>query len=168
MNKYIENKKLLLFFSKLALVVDSDISIYEGLGFALEKEKDERLASYYRAIMDRSLEGESLSAIVEDLDFIENKRYIKLLELGEYTGSLETVINDIIEDLEMEISVSERVKSAVNYPSMLFYLTLVIIYIIMLKVVPMFKNIIVYNNVEVTRSTYTVFAISDFLILTLR
>ncbi len=163
MKKYIDNKLLLLFFSKLELVIDSDVSLFEGLGFALEKEKDERLAGYYKAIMERSIEGESLSSILGDLNFIENKRYIKLIELGEHTGSLDSVLKDIIEDIEMEIFVSERIKVAVNYPSMLFYLTIAVIYIIILKVVPMFKNIILYNNVKVGKSTNFVFMLSDFV-----
>ncbi len=159
--KYIDNDKLLIFFSKLALIIDSDISLFEGMGFAMEKETDQDLLRYYKVIRDKSLEGNKLSEILAELDIIKEKRYIKLIELGEYTGNLESVLYDIIDDLDMEINISNKIKSAVTYPTMLFSLTIMIIYIVIIKVVPMFQTVIQYNSIKPSKATLLIFNISD-------
>ncbi len=161
--RYLDNEKLLDFFTKMSLIYNSDISIHEGLAISASKEKDRVMVSHYENLKNLVLDGKSISESLKEMDFIENKRYIKLIELGEFSGKLDSVFRDIIDDLSIEIETSNRLKSSLTYPSLLFIITLLMIFIIFTNVIPLFKEIFIRNNAEPNGLTRFVFSISDFL-----
>lgn len=146
MNIRISDYKKIIFLRQLALIYDSDIFSTDGLELLKKTEKDEALKSFYEELLNQLSMGSPLSFALESTcDFFEPYE-LKLIELGEQTGKISTVLNDMANGIERERIIQEKISASFRYPKVLSLLTLFVLLIIIAVIVPVYHDLIVSSG----------------------
>ncbi len=138
-----ENQKrdLIVFTRQLSLIIDSDVSVFEGLD--LIKSKTD--SAYIRVIVDKILEhlhnGYTLSESISAEKSLP-ALFRSMVTIGEQSGDLSFALEQVASSYEKELETSNKLKQAITYPVILSVLMVGVILLLILKILPMFNNIL--------------------------
>ena len=87
-----------------------------------------------------------------------------MVRVGELSGKMEAVFSALAEYHESEQAIKTKIKTALSYPLMLLAMTVGVVIVMMLMVVPAFREAMIQMDVEITGITKAVYDISDFML----
>ncbi len=154
---------MIIFARQLALVVDSDVSIHTGLGIISEKSDDQKLKIIIKNMQDAIAMGDSLSEALNKENEYFPKIVKSILRIGEESGELSSALNQIADNYERELETSSKIRAAVTYPIILFALMIIVVFVLILKVLPMFNGILMSFGGEMPPLTHTIMGISAWI-----
>jgi len=137
----VKTKVLTSFTRQIATLVDAGLPLLRGLRVL---ERQERNANLKRAIgiMAASIEGGStFSEALAQHPKIFNRLYINMVKAGELGGVLEVVLNRLAEFMEKAQKIKGKVIAAMFYPVAVMVVATIILGVLMVVVVPKFKDI---------------------------
>jgi type IV pilus assembly protein PilC len=108
--------------------------------------------------------GTSMSAAFAKHPDQFDKLYCNLLEAGEQAGILEQLLERLAKYKEKSQAIKSRVKAALFYPIAILSAAFIITAVIMIFVVPAFKELFGSFGAELPMPTQVVIAISDFFV----
>lgn len=123
----------------LALMLHAGIPLADGAYLMAEEEQGqykERLTGLGR----RLDEGALLSAAMEDLGGFPD-HVTGMVQIGERTGGLEEALNSLAAFYEERQRISNRLRSALAYPSLILLLMLAVVGVLLVKVLPVFDEV---------------------------
>ncbi len=156
------NRNLIIFIRQLSLIIDSDISVFEGLDLIKNKTDD----SITKAIVDKTLEGlnmgMSLADAISESDDIP-LMVKNMINIGEQSGDLPFALSEVSDSLEKDMETSQKVKQAITYPIILAILMFGVIILLVIKVLPMFNDILMSLGGNMPAVTRNILDFSLFL-----
>lgn len=108
-------------------------------------------------------EGRSLSKALRGFESVFGRLYISLIQAGELSGNLEASIERLCEYLESQRLLRERIVNALIYPVILLVVTILSILVLMVVVMPKFRQLFDDMEAELPAVTQAFLSISDFL-----
>lgn len=144
-----KNKKALSFLelsafcSQIAMLLNSGVSISQGIEIMLEELKDENETNILNNIRDSLDIGENFNAALETSGVFPNYM-IEMVKIGEMSGNLDKVMENLAVYYQDEHTIKDNVKSAVRYPLIMIGMMGAVIFIIITQVMPVFAQ--VYNQ----------------------
>ncbi len=157
-----DNKNLIVFIRQLSLVIDSDISIFEGLELISNKTDSEYIKKIVKKTLENLYAGESLASSLEaneDIPAIVKS----MINIGEESGDLSFSLNEVANSLEKDDETLEKLKQAVTYPIILTVLMTGVILLLIVKILPMFNEILESLGGHIPVITLAILNISMFL-----
>ena len=160
----ISSKEITFFCRQLAIMINSQIELIK----CLEILKEQSFTAYFKKILALIYEdvkaGKLLSEAMEKHkkifpDFLRNMIYV-----GEMSSSLEKVLVNIADYYENEQKTKRKVKSALVYPITLVVMMVAIVAIMMVFVIPTFRQSLSEMEVEMPGLTLAIFNASDWFI----
>ena len=137
---YLSNEDISILCSELASVVSSGLTITDGILVILQDGEDKNKAALLKKIL-RSIEsGSSITRAFDKTEVFPNY-FIKMLEVGESTGRLDTVLASLAEYYAGIDEISTSVKSAIAYPSVLLIIVFAVIILLSVYVLPIFSDV---------------------------
>ena len=136
---------------------------------------DKSLASLISATIDPSSrrlleqlereirEGHSLSRALRRFESVFGNLYISMVLAGEVSGNLDATIERLSTYLEAQKELKERVIGAMIYPIILLLVTVLSIAILMVVVMPKFKQLFEDMGAELPAVTQVFISTSDFM-----
>jgi type IV pilus assembly protein PilC len=138
----LSNGELSSLSRQLALVVDSDLSLQEGIELVIGQTKAKGLRQLLQRVELRLNEGNSLGrAFAEEKDYLP-EYYIQMVSVGEQSGNLDKVLNRLADSYDKSAEINNKVVSAVTYPIILAVLMLCVIVLLLAEVLPMFNDVL--------------------------
>ena len=137
----VKSKVLTTFTRQLATLVDAGLPLLRGLRVLEKQEKNPTLKSI---IDDLSLSIEGGSTFSEGLaqhPKVFNRLFVNMVKAGELGGVLEVVLARLSEFMEKEQKIKGKVIAAMFYPVAVLVVATAILIILMVKVVPSFKQV---------------------------
>lgn len=137
----VKSKVLTTFTRQLATLVDAGLPLLRGMRVL---QKQERHPVLKKTIGDLALAIEGGSTFSEALaqhPKIFNKLYVNMVKAGELGGVLEVVLNRLAEFQEKAQKIKGKVVAAMFYPVAVMTVAVVILGVLMVFVVPKFKEI---------------------------
>lgn len=127
---------------QLALVVDSELSLQEGLELIAGQSKAKTVKELLSRVETRLNEGDSLAeAFAKETDVLPDF-YIQTIRIGEQSGNLEKVLSRVADSYDKDAKISAKVMQAVTYPIILTILMLGVIILLLSEVMPMFDEVL--------------------------
>lgn len=125
-------KEKALFCDQLSMVLESGISLSDGLSaFSLDfKKLEEELNA-----------GISLSLAIEKLG-LGDEYMVSLIKVGEESGYLSESLKQLSLYYSRMADVKEKLKDVLTYPILLIVMMLVVIWVLIVKVLPIFNNVL--------------------------
>lgn len=137
----VKPKVLTTFTRQIATLVEAGLPLLRGLRVL---EKQERNATLKGIINDLAVSIEGGSTLSEGLaqhPKVFNKLYINMVKAGEMGGVLEVVLKRLAEFMEKAQKIKGKVVAAMFYPVAVMVVATVILGVLMVFVVPKFKQI---------------------------
>jgi general secretion pathway protein F len=123
----------------------------------------ERMRELLMAIRNEVRGGSSLSKALDQNRNVFTRFYINMVKAGEAGGSLGGVLLRLADYMERAKELRDTVVSALIYPVFLLGGALVSICLILLVVVPQFKQIFLQSGAAISTATAALFSVSFFL-----
>lgn len=156
-------KEKLAFTQNLEMMVKAGIPITEALLYMesyMDNIKFKKLLSSIRLDI---LAGSTLSRSLSKHDKFFNDIYISIVQAGEASGELETVLKRLSDLLLAESKLRKKIILALVYPIILVVIITIVMAIMFVFVIPTFADIYVKLGVQLPLITRVMIGISDFL-----
>lgn len=151
------------FCHQFAIMVSAGIPIIDSLD-ALSKQK---FSGYFVQILLTVYEdvksGMLLSDAMKKFPKVFPDFFVNMVYVGEVSGSLDIVLNNLADYYEKDSAQKRKIKSALSYPIMLLVLTIGVIALMMFYVMPMFNNALSSMDVEMPGISKALFSASTWL-----
>lgn len=149
MERVLKNGELIIFCQQLAMILRSGISVLEGISI-MEEEADtlegkEILHKVYKGIEESGFLYISMKEVG-----VFPKYIMQMTEIGELSGRLEEVMTALSRRYEREDAINESIRGAVIYPLVMFGMLTAVVLVLMIKVMPVFEQVMVQMGSEMT------------------
>jgi type IV pilus assembly protein PilC len=160
----ITDKDITLFTRQMATMMKSGVPLLQAFDIVAKGASNPALS---RLIMDIKTDVETGAALNEafrkhPLHF--EPLYCDLIEAGEQAGILDQVLDRLATYKEKTQALIAKIKSALFYPISVLVVAFIVTAVIMIYVVPRFKEIFTSFGADLPGPTLVVMAISDFFV----
>jgi type IV pilus assembly protein PilC len=157
----VKPKTLTTFTRQLATLVDAGLPLLRGLR-VLEKQERNRTLKDILGELSLSIEGGStFSEALAQHPKIFNRLFVNMVKAGELGGVLEVVLKRLAEFSEKAQKIKGKVKAAMFYPTAVMIVAVGILTLLMVFVIPKFKEVFAGMNMQLPWFTNFVMGISD-------
>ncbi len=136
----VKPEAIIMFSRQLALLLESGIDIVTSLEL-LRAQASAGLKRVLGEVMSELRSGHRLSAALSKHPNIFPQIYVRSLGIGEQTGGLESVLKQIADYMEKELTTSKSVKGALRYPIIVSVVAFIVIAIMVTFVLPAFTSL---------------------------
>lgn len=156
--KPFSNIEISSFCGQFALILKSGISALEGLTIMLEDTVSEEEKQVLTQMLEHMQQTGSFCQSLSDTGLFPNYM-VHMVQIGEETGTLDEVMQALCDHYAREDSISQAVKNAVAYPSIISGMMVVVIVILLVKVMPIFNQVFIQLGTEMTGFSKTLMSL---------
>ena len=161
--KKVKPEELVIFSRQLATMVNAGIPLVQSLDILSEQMESITFRHVVTTIRSDVESGSSLSAALEKHPKIFTLLYTNMVKAGETSGMLDEILDRLAGYLEKNGSLQRKVKSAMVYPAVVSLMAIGITLVLLLKVIPTFKEIFSTLGGTLPLPTQILIGISDIL-----
>lgn len=159
----VKHKELAVFSRQFATMVNSGLPLLRSLSILEQQTESKELARIVGKVRLEVEQGSSLSAALARYPKAFNRLYVAMCRAGETGGVLDSVLLRLADNTEREVSLRQKIKSAMTYPVMVSGLVVVILSAMMIFVVPTFKGLFLSLGGTLPLPTRVLIGASDLL-----
>jgi type IV pilus assembly protein PilC len=137
----VKSKVLTTFTRQLATLVDAGLPLLRGLRVLEKQEKHPTLKQIINELGVGIEGGSTFSEALAQHPKVFNRLYVNMVKAGELGGVLEVVLARLAEFMEKAQKIKGKVIAAMFYPVAVMTVAVVILAVLMIWVVPKFKDI---------------------------
>ena len=134
-------KIMAVFSRQFATMVNSGLPILRALSILSEQTESKELANVLTRVRLDVEQGFSLSSAMAKHPKVFDNLYVSMIKAGETGGVLDSVLLRLADQIEKEVSLRQRIKSAMTYPVVVLVMVTFILAAMLLFVVPQFESI---------------------------
>lgn len=138
--RLLSNAEIASFCSQTAMILNAGITPYEGMSILMQDTKDEKGKALVNTIIESLGQGETFYKALGETDVFPDY-VLHMVELGEQSGNLDNVMQSLAAYYEHEDMIADSIKSAVRYPLIMIGMMLLVIYVLLTKVLPIFNQV---------------------------
>lgn len=146
--KPLNNKELAFFCGQMATIVQSGISSLEAAGIMQEDAAQDDIIILSEIENDMKQSGSLAHAVAKTKAF--PNYCTQMISVGESTGNLDTILRDLAEYYAREDEIQTSIKNAILYPATMSSVILIIMFILLAKVMPIFETVFNQLGTELT------------------
>lgn len=161
--KKVKSTEITLFTRQMATMLNAGIPLVQALGILAEGDPNGALGKLAIRIKLDVEGGSAFSIALRKNPRYFDELYCSLIESGEQSGTLDTMLDRISVYKEKTDSLKRKIKKAMYYPIAIIIIACVVSAILLIKVVPTFKDLFQGYGAELPAFTQFVLNISDAL-----
>jgi len=163
MKQKIKIDDLVIFSRQLATMVDAGIPLVGALDILGEQMDNKAFGAIIKTVRNDVETGSSLSDALGRHKKVFSALFINMVKAGESSGMLDEILDRLAEYLEKTSALQRKIQSAMVYPAIVTGMAMAITLLLLLKVIPVFKNIFSDFGAALPTPTMVMITISDFL-----
>jgi len=162
--KKITNKDLAIFTRQLATMMKAGVPLLQAFDIVGRGNANPSVAKLLNDIRTDVETGTSLSAAFRKFPMYFDSLYCNLVEAGEAAGILEALLDRLAVYMEKTEAIKSKIKSALMYPISVIVVAFVVTAVIMIFVVPAFKEVFTSFGADLPAPTLFVIGVSEFFV----
>jgi type IV pilus assembly protein PilC len=164
MGKAIKRKDLAIFTRQLATMLKAGVPLLQAFDIVGRGNANANVTKLLNEIRIDVETGTSLSVAFRQFPMHFDSLYCNLVEAGEQAGILDQLLERLALYMEKTEAIKSKIKSALMYPSSVIVVALVVVTVIMIFVIPAFKEVFSSFGADLPAPTLMVIAISEFFV----
>jgi len=160
----ITDKDIAFFTRQLATMLKAGVPMLQSIDIVGRGHSNARFSRLMMEIKNKIETGSSLSQAFRDHREHFDALYCNLVQAGESSGTLDAVLDRLATYKEKILAIKSKIKSALFYPISVMVVAVVVIWVIMVFVIPSFKEVFKNFGAELPFPTLVVVGISDFFV----
>jgi type IV pilus assembly protein PilC len=158
--KKVKPKALQVFARQFATMIGAGVSVVQALVTLEEQTDDKYLADVIADVRSDVEGGVILSKALARHPKVFNRLFVAMVEAGESSGTLDTVLDRVAVQIEKETQIKRRVKGAMVYPSVVISFAFLVLTFMLLFIIPVFVNVFDSLDGELPKLTQIVMSAS--------
>ncbi len=134
-------RDLSVFNRQLSVMFNAGLPITQGIGILATQQRNPGFANALEDIKKEVESGANLSNSMKKHPKIFNELYTSLIQAGEASGNLDTILLRLSSYIENITKLTGKVKSAMAYPVAVLVIGVILTSVILMKVVPVFQTL---------------------------
>jgi type IV pilus assembly protein PilC len=159
--KRIKPKDIAIFTRQLATMMKAGVPLLQSFDIVGRGNPNPNLTKLLNDIRTDVETGTSLSAAFRKNPLYFDSLYCNLVEAGEAAGILEELLDRLAVYMEKTEAIKSKIKSALMYPVSVIIVAFVVVAVIMIFVIPSFKEVFSSFGADLPGPTLFVIAISE-------
>ncbi len=160
-SKSITPQDIAIFTRQMATMMKAGVPLVQSFDIVAEGVDSEALRSLISSIRDDVASGTSFAASLQKHPKQFDELFCSLVESGEQSGALETMLDRIATYKEKTEAIKAKIKKAMTYPIAVVVVALVVTGILLVKVVPQFAETFSSFGADLPGFTLFVLGISE-------
>jgi type IV pilus assembly protein PilC len=162
--KSIKPKDLAIFTRQLATMMKAGVPLLQAFDIVGRGNPNPSVTKLLNDIRTDVETGTSLSAAFRKYPLYFDNLYCNLIEAGESAGILDQLLDRLAVYMEKTEAIKSKIKSALMYPISVLVVAFVVTAVIMIFVVPAFKEVFSNFGADLPGPTLAVIAISEIFV----
>ena len=160
----IRPKELAIFTRQLATMMKAGVPLLQAFDIVGRGNPNPRVTKLLNDIRTDVETGTSLSVAFRKFPLYFDNLYCNLVEAGESAGILDQLLDRLAVYMEKTEAIKSKIKSALMYPITVLIVAFVVVAVIMIFVIPAFKEVFSSFGGELPMPTLVVIAMSEFFV----
>ena len=162
--KAVKPKDIAIFTRQWSTMMKAGGPLLQSFDIVARGSTNPRLTKLLNEIRNDVETGTSLSAAFRKHPLYFDALYCNLVEAGEMGGILEALLDRLALYQEKTLAIKGKIKSALMYPISVIIVAFVVLTVIMIFVIPAFKQVFSSFGGELPAPTLAVIAMSEFFL----
>ncbi|MFZ4286973.1 type II secretion system F family protein [Variovorax sp. HJSM1_2] len=162
--KSIKPKDIAIFTRQLATMMKAGVPLLQSFDIVGRGNANASVTKLLNDIRTDVETGSSLSAAFRKFPMHFNSLYCNLVEAGEAAGILESLLDRLATYMEKTEAIKSKIKSALMYPTSVIVVAFVVVSVIMIFVIPAFKEVFANFGADLPGPTLMVISISEVFV----
>ncbi|MEA3489197.1 MAG: type II secretion system F family protein [Candidatus Omnitrophota bacterium] len=137
----IKMDELVVFTRQMATMTGAGITIINSLDTLAEQVDNPGFQKVLQNVRDSVNTGASLSEAMGKYPSVFSSFFVNMIKAGETSGMLDDVLERVATYQEKTNALQKKIKSAMIYPAVVTFMAVAITLVMILKVIPVFKEI---------------------------
>jgi len=162
--KSIKPKDIAIFTRQLATMMKAGVPLLQAFDIVGRGNANASVTKLLNDVRMDVETGSSLSAAFRKFPMYFDSLYCNLVEAGEAAGILESLLDRLAVYMEKTEAIKSKIKSALMYPASVVVVAFVVVAVIMIFVIPAFKEVFSSFGANLPAPTLFVIAMSEFFV----
>jgi type IV pilus assembly protein PilC len=158
--KKVKPKSLQVFARQFATMIAAGVSVVGALVTLEEQTDDKYLAEVLADVRSEVEGGVILSKALAQHPKVFNRLFVAMVEAGESSGTLDTVLERVAVQIEKEAQIKRRVKGAMLYPAVVITFASLVLTFMLMFIIPVFVKVFDQLNGQLPMLTRIVMHLS--------
>jgi len=160
----VSDKDITFFTRQLATMLKAGVPLLQSFDIIARGHSNARFSRLMMDIKSKVETGSSLSQAFREHPKYFDALYCNLVQAGETAGMLDGVLDRLATYKEKILAIKSKIKSALFYPISVIVVAIVVTWVIMIFVIPAFKQVFASFGANLPWLTQVVIDISDFFV----
>ncbi len=160
----IKQRDIAIFTRQLATMMKAGVPLLQAFDIVARGSPNPRLTKLLTDIRSDVETGTNLSSAFRKHPMYFDALYCNLVEAGEAGGILEALLDRLAIYQEKTMALKSKIKSALMYPIAVIIVAFVVLTVIMIFVIPAFKDVFKSFGADLPMPTLVVIALSEFFV----
>jgi type IV pilus assembly protein PilC len=160
----VKPKDISIFTRQLATMMKAGVPLLQSFDIVARGSTNPRVTKLLNDIRGDVETGTSLSHAFRKHPMYFDALYCNLVEAGEAAGILETLLDRLATYQEKTIAIKQKIKGALTYPVAVLVVAFVVVAVIMIYVIPAFKEVFTSFGADLPAPTLFVMAMSEIFV----
>lgn len=138
--KPLNNTELSSLCNQMSMLLQSGISVQEGLSIMKQDLEGTDGYNILSQIEDEINNGSTIYKAFESC-MVFPHYMVSMINMGETSGHLDEVFTALADYYKNEESIAQSLRSAVRYPSIMVAMMIIVIFVLLIKVLPVFSQV---------------------------
>jgi len=160
----IKAREIAVFTRQLATMMKAGVPLLQAFDIVGRGNTNPSVAKLLNDVRTDVETGTSLSAAFRKFPLHFSPLYCNLVEAGEAAGILDTILERLSIYLEKTEALKSKIRSALMYPTAVMVVAFVVVSVIMIFVIPAFKEVFTSFGADLPAPTLFVIAMSEVFV----
>jgi type IV pilus assembly protein PilC len=162
--KKIKPKDIALFTRQMATMMKAGVPLLQSFDIVGRGNPNPSVTKLLNDIRQDVETGTSLNMAFKKHPMYFDELYCNLVEAGEAAGILEALLDRLATYMEKTEAIKSKIKSALMYPTSVIIVAFVVVTLIMIFVIPAFKEVFTSFGADLPAPTLIVMGMSEFFV----
>ncbi|MPM62176.1 Type II secretion system protein F [bioreactor metagenome] len=162
--KKVKPKDIALFTRQMATMMKAGVPLLQAFDIVGRGNTNPSVTKLLNDIRSDVETGTSLNSAFRKYPMYFDSLYCNLVEAGEAAGILESLLDRLATYMEKTEAIKSKIRSALMYPSAVVVVAFVVVTVIMIFVIPAFKEVFTSFGADLPAPTLFVMAVSEFFV----
>jgi type IV pilus assembly protein PilC len=160
----ITDKDITLFTRQLATMMKAGVPLLQSFDIVGKGASNRAVAKLLLDVKTEVETGSALAQAFRKYPLYFDALFCNLVQAGEQAGILESLLDRLATYKEKILAIKSKIKSALFYPVAIIVVAFIITAIIMIFVIPAFKQVFTSFGADLPAPTLLVIAVSDYFV----
>jgi type IV pilus assembly protein PilC len=160
----VPRKQLVVFTRQLSTLQDAGLPILRCLQILESQQRPGLMKAIIGGVADEVEGGGTLSDSMRNYPKAFDKLYVNMVNAGEAGGVLDLILARLADFMEKAAKLKKKIIGAMIYPCVVISIAVGVVSVIMVFVIPKFKDIFKDFHLELPWPTKMLLSISDFMV----